>query len=248
MDHPEEDELQVLRERAYGPAADIHLDSQALQRLYELEGRGRALEAAPAAEVDEKHSEVPPPAAEPAASEGDETDAPPTRRRFTEFRMRRSTFLIVLGLVALTVVSYAALELVQRVQADPLQAGASQVARLSEDGAYEIPAIFSDAGGEAGRGHAYEDFYGLRAVIHDNGMENEDTCILVYSSESITDSADSFTGPAYGGCSAGAFPAAVAFRVTQGLPETLRNTFSDGTALQFVFDERGNEIVVFADE
>ena len=61
------------------------------------------------------------------------------KTRRTPFRMRRSTFLIVLALVALIAVSNAAVLLVQRVQADPLQAGASQIARLSYDPAYEIP-------------------------------------------------------------------------------------------------------------
>ena len=186
MNHPEQDELQVLRERAYGPAADIHLDPPALQRLHELEGRGGAPGGGAGGRGRrEAADELPPPAAEPALPAADEADVPPTRRRFAAFRMRRSTFLIVLGLVALIVVSYAALELVQRVQADPLQAGASQVARLSEDGTYEIPAFFSNAVGEPGGAHAYEDFHGLRAVINDNGMETDDKCILVYSSESI---------------------------------------------------------------
>src|SRR5688500_17890356 len=41
-DHPV-DELRMLRERAYGPDADIGLDPAALARLNELEGRAAAV-------------------------------------------------------------------------------------------------------------------------------------------------------------------------------------------------------------
>ena len=248
MIHPEQDELQVLRERAYGPAADIHLDPRALQRLHELEGRGGVLVAAPAAQADEKQDEFEPAAAaEPVPVTG-EADAPRANARRAPFRMRRSTFLIMLALVALIVVSSVALLLVERVQADPLQAGASQIARLSEDPTYEIPVAFSSVTAAAAGAPAYQDFYGLRTIINGTGPDTDDQCIFVYPSESADDPDGNFTGPAYGACAAGAFPAAVAFRVTPGLPEQLRDAFPDGTALQFVLDHTGNEIVVFIAE
>lgn len=43
---PAPDELRTLRERAYGPAADIHDDPVALARLHELENAGRAADGA----------------------------------------------------------------------------------------------------------------------------------------------------------------------------------------------------------
>jgi hypothetical protein len=152
----------------------------------------------------------------------------------------------VLALIALIVVSYAALELVQRVQTDPLQAGASQVARLSADATYEAPVFFSNGSADAPR--AYEDFHGLRAIINDSGMGTDDRCIVVFLSDAAADSDGNFNGPVYMGCAAGAFPAAVAFRVDATFPAQLRSAFPDGTALQFVFDKSGNEIVVFADQ
>jgi len=252
MTHPEQDELQVLRERAYGPDADIHLDSAALQRLYELERRSERSGPTPVAEdADEEEDEDEDGfalliAAEPDASAIDEPDAPASEPRRSAFRMRRSTLLIALALITLIVVSYTAFVLVQRVQADPLQAGASQVARLSGDDTYDVPDVFSDGSAQSDDSQAYQDFYGLRTVINGNGVDADDKCILVYPSDSVTEDGN-FTGPAYMGCAAGAFPAAVAFRVGPGLPEALQNAFPDGTALQFVLDKSSGEIVVFAD-
>ena len=248
MIHPDQDELQVLRERAYGPAADIHLDAQALQRLHELEGRGGAWEATPTAEADEKQDEFPPPAAEEPVPVVGEAVAPRAKTRRTPFRMRRSTFLIALALVALIVVSNAALLLVQRVQADPLRAGASQIARLSEDATYEIPSVFSSAIPGGAGAPAYQDFYGLRTIVNGTGPDTDDQCILVYPPESADDPDGKFSGWVFGACATGAFPAAVAFRVGPGLPEQLRDAFPDGTALQFVLDQTGDEIVVFVAE
>lgn len=256
MIHPDQDELQVLRERAYGPAADIHLDAQALQRLHELEGRGGDREATPTAEADdkqeekqeEKQDEFPPPAVEEPVPVVGEAGAPRAKTRRAPFRMRRSTFLIALALVALIVVSNAALLLVQRVQADPLQAGASQIARLSEDATYEIPSVFSSAIPGGAGAPAYQDFYGLRTIINGTGPDTDDQCILVYPPESADDPDGKFSGWVFGACATGAFPAAVAFRVGPGLPEQLRDAFPDGTALQFVLDQTGDEIVVFVAE
>ena len=248
MIHPEQDELRALRARAYGPAADIHMDPRALQRLHELEGRGGVSVAAPAAEANEKQDDFPPPVAAETVPVTGEADAPPANTRRPPFRMRRSTFLVMLGLVALIVVINVALLLVQRVQADPLQARASQIARLSEDPTYEIPAAFSSVPAGAAGAPAYQDFYGLRTIINGTGPDTDDQCIIVYPSESADDHGGNLRGPAYGACAAGAFPAAVAFRVAPGLPEQLRDAFPDGTALQFVLDQTGNEVVVFLAE
>jgi hypothetical protein len=244
MTHPESDELRVLRERAYGPAPDIHLDPAAVERLRELEGRRGGPEATPVAEADEGQIVVPAPASAEAAVPAP-GDAPVDGPRRPPFRVRRSTVLIVLALIALIVVSYAALEIVQRVQADPLDAGATQVARLSEDAEYEAPAFFSNGSADATR--VYEDFHGLRAIINDSGMGTGDKCIAIFVSGTAIDPEGNFNGPIYTGCAAGAFPAAAAFRVDPMLPAELRDAFPDGTALQFVLDESGNQIVVFAD-
>ena len=160
-------ELELLRRRAYGPRADIHLDPQAVSRLQELERHARP-SPAPLSRSDDKA--VPPElptavvtnAAEHPDAEDDQSrksiDWSWARELFFRIlRMRRSTALVVLSAVVVVVLSSTALTLVQRVQVDPLQVGAEQVARLSVDSSYEVPEALA---APAGRGElqAFKDF------------------------------------------------------------------------------------------
>ena len=133
----------------------------------------------------------------------------------------------------------AALVLVQRVQSDPLQVGAAQIGRLSVDSSYRVPDVFGGGSGPS----AYQEFHGLRAVIY--GSKNP--CLTVFRAADITDpTSDSFSGTAFSGCTAGRFPAMVQFSLDDSLPTDIRAPFPKTTALQFVYDEAHDEVVVFA--
>ena len=258
-----DDELHALRLRAYGPNADIHLDTAALARLRELEDASRP-QAPPAIELEFESDPIEQPI--PLADEEYPEEA--IRRRFSDgwerlidlagalgkriAHARRSTVLIVVSLALIVVVAMVALVVVQRVQTDPLQVGARQVARLSVDTSFEPPPFFADmAEGVAPLG--FQEFYGLRAVVSSGGFFGRsvsDECLSLYSSTDVTNSdSDSFSGHMMGGCAAGDFPAMIQFRADiTGFPDDLSAAFPGSTALQFVYDRDESEVVVFSSE
>lgn len=270
MGAPDDDELRALRGRAYGPGADIQGDSHALERLRELEGResaasGRQPSSTPVEvetraddRVEQSDSEDPAldeiPLEHPArvwATRAAQLARTSLRRLA---RLRRSTVLVIVGLLALASVLVVALNLVDRVQTDPLQTGAAQVARLSIDPAYEVPTIFLGGPDEAKNSDArgFEEFLGLRTIITPTGFfyggDTADDCMSIFIAAAVDESdPTSFSGPVFGGCAAGTFPAATQFRVDiPGLPDELTDAYPDSTALQFVYDSENREIVVFA--
>ncbi|MGV8880642.1 MAG: hypothetical protein ACOH19_00655 [Rhodoglobus sp.] len=251
-------ELEVLRKRAYGPRADIHLDPQAVRRLRELESQSRP-SPAPTARTDD---EAAPPelsaavitnAAEHPAAEGDQPrtgiDWSWARELFFRMlRIRRSTALIVLSAAVVVVLAMTALTLVQRVQVDPLQVGAEQVARLSIDYSYGIPEILEGGPGEL---ETFQEFYGLRTIAAFDAEQwyfaaGSGDCFSVFSEADMEFTSNSFSGPMMSTCGAGDFPATVQFGITaEAAPEELRAAFPDSTAFQFVLDADNREIVVF---
>jgi len=143
--------------------------------------------------------------------------------------------------------------LVQRVQTDPLQAGASQIARLSTESGYLVPAIFGGPGiGHDQDAQAFQGFHGLREIVTttNSGEANQPTniCLSVYPETEITDpTSTSFSGQFFSACAAGRFPATVQFDLrTQGLSASLRQELAPWNALQFVYDTKHDEVVVFA--
>jgi len=253
------DELRVLRERAYGRHSDIHLDPDSLKRLRELEGIRVEAEPAVAVEVIEVAAE---PTEYEADTEEEETPRPtPTWMLWLMgllrwlMGLRRSTVLIVIGVTVVAAAIGTALVLVQRVQADPLQVGASQVARLAIDQSYEIPVIFggAESGTEQSNAvQAYQQFHGLRTVTSSMafvfGGSPGSTCLNIYPEANITATANSFSGPLFGGCAAGEFPPIVQFSVDlEDLPPDLQSAFPESTGLQFVYDGEHDEVVVFSD-
>jgi hypothetical protein len=246
-----DDELQALRQRAYGPNADIHLDQRAIQRLRELEDGIRAYEPVAPAESPVATAEGLEPHSRPVEQAVPIEHAP--RRSVMEWlrplwSVRRSNVLIVLGVIAVGAFFAVALIVVQRVQTDPLQVGAIQVARLSVDSAYNLPAFFVGANStQDSKVEGFQEFHGLRTVfVPDPG--NGD-CLQVYPSTDITNpKANTFSGQLFQGCAAGAFPAIVQLKVdATGLPSDLRSAFPNSAALQFVYDRVHNEVVVFTD-
>ena len=113
--------------------------------------------------------------------------------------LRRSTVLIVLGVAVIAASLITALTLIDRVQTDPLQVGATQVARLSVDDGYEIPEYFT--ANDSGSGIPEtppQGFYGLRALLSTVPLfyaaGGNNTCLAIYPEEGITTTANSFNG------------------------------------------------------
>lgn len=258
-------ELQELRRRAYGPRPDIDDDPAALARLRQLEAE-QAPRIASAPSADRAA-----PAADPdlglvrAATESDvelllESDPPPARESAVRValvalarrirRLRRSTVLIAL-VAALAVTAFlVVLTVVQRVQVDPLQTGATQVARLQPDPDFRLPSFFFGISteGEAGV-TSFDEFHGFRAVVSDDLISDGAICILVFSAADVADpQSEIFDGNLFSACSAGDFPAMVQF-TTDGdsMPVELTSALPDSDAVQFVYDEQNGEVVVFAD-
>ncbi|BAJ75758.1 hypothetical protein MTES_2794 [Microbacterium testaceum StLB037] len=242
MSIDEEDELAQLRRRAYSPSADIASDPDALRRLIELEARANATEQAPAS--------APAVPEEPVApAESEIPDATPARPRITRPRLRRST-VILLAAAALVVATLATvLVVVQRVQTDPLQAGATQIARLAPDPDFEVPSSLTV--GITGNVTAFEEFEGFRVISQPSYYDAEGAarCMTVWQPE-LLDTAGG-GGFSYDGefflstCGAGSFPANMTMLLRDGTPERAQTDFPAGTALQFVYDAVNNEIVIF---
>lgn len=252
------EELRLLRSRAYGPAADIHSDPQALARLAELERAHREVTRAPGpATVDP----APPPQplspgprtasgasdAAPTAPAPAETppDAPtPARRRTRPMSAPRwAAILWPVSLIAALALgaaaTSAAMPLVSR------EGAITQVSTLAVDPDFEWPENFlGPSDGTSG----YEDFLGLTAMTTTGGQwqpEGTDACILLMATDELDTDGSSFSGRIYNGCGAGAFPATVVLTVDESMPAALQSRFPVGTALQFVFD--GERVGVFRD-
>ncbi|MCM3614741.1 hypothetical protein M3672_09875 [Microbacterium enclense] len=261
----DDDELAALRRRAYAEDADIASDPAALARLAELESRDTATAALP--------ERTPEPAAWPPRSDhqgsgpaecatdvaeqtSDGTRDEPTTdaddgrlRRFAWPRPQRSTVVLV-AVGALVAVSCAvALTVVQRVQTHPLQPDAVQVARVTPDPAFDVPDFF--ALGPADQAIAFTETHGFRAIVTPPGgaLGAGEYCMTVYQPALVT--AQGAGSWSYDGqyiapvCSAGTFPAAATVRLLPGSPELEHTDFPADTALQFVYDQPTNEVVLF---
>ena len=247
MTTAEERELDALRERVYGPGGDV--DHEAVRRLQELEDARRPVvvlrDPLPDAAIPvEELQEISPP--EPAPPRRVEIIARWVVERLR--RLRRSTVLIALGIVALVILVAVGLTVVNRLQAGPLQANAEEVARLSLDTAYDVPRIFTTGADEAIPVDAFEAFHGLRPIVSEGGIFGRGTghCLAIFVEADIDDpESESFSGQVMGGCAAGGFPASAQFTADlEGYPRELREAFPDA-ALQFIYDLERNQVIVF---
>ncbi|WP_438353028.1 hypothetical protein [Microbacterium sp. CJ88] len=266
MTATELEELRVLRERAYGPDADIHDDADALQRLRQLEESARpSVEATPSApepattpdEAADTSSTEDATGVPEVAGEEDEASAPPVpaRRLARAIAFARSTRggRILAGaaiLVVVLVVAATALTVVQRVQTAPLAPNAEQVVRLGVDANFAAPKFLDGARPDGGQLLGYREYGGLRAVLIPHGGfwygPGTGVCVVVMQAADVAASTDnSFPGSIWGGCAAGAFPATAQFVVTADASEEVRSMFPIGTALQFIYDNNTGEVVLF---
>ena len=242
-----DDELHALRVRAYSPQADIHLDADALERLRHLENTRGATHTPPATDDDVTASEEP-----SIVRDAEPTIEAPSLTWVEQVsKVPRRTMLLLLGMVVVGLIIAGVPVLMDRVQTDPLRVGADQIARLSVDPSYVVPATIS--GPETSDNptdYGFDLFHGLR-VVKPNfayGGGSDDVCVSAYEDAKMADpEATSFEGRIFNGCSAGGFPATVQFQLTMdGLPKELIDEFPGTTALQFVYDRTHDEVVVFA--
>lgn len=246
-------ELRVLRERAYGPHADIHRDAAAVRRLRQLEEgalRAEPPESGPTEHAASERLPHTPPSENAPSSTSHPNPTPALERSVRRTpRLRMPVLWVASVIVAILVTVVISNAVIQGVHSDPLNAGATQVAALEEDPGWELPEFFGfNDQSDSARGFA--EFYGLRAVVQTTGYMTGpayDECVSVMTSaDAATATANAFDGPFWVGCAANSFPAAAAFKVTAEAPDQLRAAFPEGTALQFVFDEAGGDVVVFS--
>ncbi|KQZ85536.1 hypothetical protein ASD56_04240 [Microbacterium sp. Root166] len=264
-DHPV-DELRMLRERAYGPDADISLDPAALARLNELEGRAAAVpvdesalgpgpglagQESPATQPStEEFSAEPeltddPPAGAETASPAEGADlpapdpevAPVAASPFRAFLRSRMGRITVAALALfLAAVVGAALTMATVDRHD-------RVAVLDADPEAEWPEGFF--GPERGGAVIYDELLGVTPIyVPDDWTDVEGTFCLYMTR---TDRLQGTEGPGIltAGCTAGDFDATTALLVNADMPAELLERFPEGTALQFVVD--GSTVSVYAD-
>lgn len=258
-EHVDAAELRALRERAYGPDADIHDDPEALARLEKLEAanapvraeREAAAPAEPAQHVDastdlsedagraDDAAETPPGEALP----GPASSAPPG----VAVRLWRWMPALWVGsiLVAVAVAVAATASSTFAIFA-PIAHAPAQGRQLAVLMQQDDPVTVSFLGGTNAR--SYGDFHGITVLMPaagSFGAEQGSSCLIVVPTSDVTSSSEAFSGPLYNGCSAGAFSATVNVPVTVHLPPSLTSVVPVGRGLQFVHD--GDRVGVFVD-
>ncbi|MDQ1178519.1 hypothetical protein [Microbacterium sp. SORGH_AS_0421] len=232
----DDDELATLRRRAYAPGADISSDPAALRRLMELEQREAVVEDAADRVPETPHA--------PAEDER-EPQAPPRRRMP---RLRRSSVIVLSAAVLVVVCAATAIIVVQRTQTDPLQAGATQVARLAADPSFDVPSVLTPGVSSGTTGYAeYEGFRVATYASFDTG-DDAAKCMTVWQPDLLDISGGGFS---YDGrffltsCGAGVFPANTMLHLSEDSAEIRATDLPAGTSLHFVYDKTNDEIVVF---
>lgn len=248
------DELRLLRERAYGPGADIHDDPVALARLRELEEAGAWTDAA-ASEPAGFEPALPEPASpDPAASPAAEVEGsvevgradaggispdlaegdPPVRPAPIS---RRLAWLWAASVVVALVVGAA-------ITMATSSLGGNRVAVLAETGVSEWPTgMFGDAQEGA---RVFEAFAGIRVLVVPNLWGSPTagtTCMFVVEAQEDAESTQQPGEILTTGCGGGAFAPAASFAVTEGSPDELRERYAVGTGVRVVVE--GDEAHVF---
>ncbi|MFI8632908.1 hypothetical protein ACIGEP_09965 [Microbacterium sp. NPDC077663] len=254
MGSPVDEELRTLRARAYGPAADIHLDPAAQRRLAELEDAARPVGHDVAAEAD---IAIAPEAATDEADAAAAVVSPPpavvqaARSLWERPRVRLAVWVAsvaVAGVVGAGI-TYGAVAFAPVPTSD----GVAQIDTLRPSTTAQIPTGFF--GYEEGapvyeyRGLTifpltYNYMYGS-----EDGEEVTDRCfqvvqtVLIPSVEEFDPDSWGYEGISWGGCSAGAFRASTVIPLMDDpAPDA---DLPEGRAIQFVLD--GDRIGVYLD-
>ena len=235
-----EDELAALRERAYGPGADIHDDPDALARLHELEAEAKPVVADTDTDA-AANAHVEPGASATASAPEAATDAsgePMTAPARAARPIPRAWLIVWAASIALVgVITGAIVFSLASIRPVSPVTGAVQVATLDEPVAPESVDWLSLWTRSGQKASAFE-FFGLVAVHFPEGVYADQSCLMVGDITNFTRDGDSisYEGRTYTGCGAGPFPATVQFVVDDQSPAELRAHYPDGTALSFVLD------------
>lgn len=245
MDH--DDELRMLRARAYGPRADIALDGAALQRLRELEDAAAS-----------RHPEAPEPVLHAAAETGTETavpDAAPTPDTATApepepphpprrviYRRVLAALVIVVALLASAGIG-AAVQARTTSQLDSTGQG-ELVAVVDVDPDFSWPSFFPEPGSL--RAIGFRDLAGITVVaIPPSSAAARGWCIFTYETARIDTRSDSYIGDSEQACDARPFPASVVIDLARA-PSSLREAYPDTDALRLELDSESRQVLVFA--
>ena len=199
-------ELRALRERAYGPDADIRDDPRALRRLEELEAAAAGRPRAPAR---------------------------PAARRLGRWipALWIASVLVTAGAAAIWTAMWAFVVLWPVSQGPQ---GSHRVTVLtSQPNPSTTGLLAGDAGARTFGDFSGLTLISTMVLQSD---PKGGPCLIVMLTTNYTPESESIQGPAYGGCPAGAFPATVQLAVTADMPRELRDRFPDSTGLRFVLD------------
>ncbi|WP_439593370.1 hypothetical protein [Microbacterium sp.] len=249
-DDATQDELRALRVRAYGPAADIHRDPSAAERLRELESRAAAAVAVEVP-VQEAMDATPPaqPADSPPSTPVAEPDATPAVTDPAPARTPRLTRVLwALSVVLAAAVAAAITFSLTFVAPVSDSGGATQIASLEPTATAVVPVGYMGAGPSS---RSFE-FYGYTIFETAGGFSylgsQGSNCFAMVPTDRIPEDYDDQQGysidfTVYSGCGAGAFPAIAQFTVGASSTEELRAQFPDDAALRIAFD--GDRVGVF---
>lgn len=267
MQDPMGDELRALRERAYGPDADIDTDPVAMERLRQLEAGSFHAPSlpvvdAPAAwsadtaepgristpvEVVYSRDGRPVPAADatPADAPVDAVQADAAEAEDAdadaadaEAETAEADARPRRPLLVRAIALVLALIVGAFAAYAVMQLRPGSVATLAAAPDAEWPEFL---GQRQDGSQVYEEFLGLTVAIVPQpwGRENDVPCLFVLQAVGIS----SITTV---GCGAGGFPPTAALEVTEAFPDELVAEYPEGTALQFVLAD--DRVVVYADE
>lgn len=256
MDTERVDELDVLRARAYGPAADIDDDPAAIRRLEELEGR-----RTPRAPTLDDAKPVEPVEVTPDGTSGTAPTSQPTPPEVAlperapdviaapPWRLAPGFKLLwVFTVVAAALIAASITWTVAYLAPVAVSSGAEQIATLTPSRNIDIPAGWFGAGASS-LTFEYSGLVLFETSYSINGSGGEN-CFAIAAKEQLPESTDdpngwSMNGGFWTACGVGAFPATAELSINSSVPGELRSQFPDGSALQFVLD--GDRVGVFLD-
>lgn len=214
----------------------------ALDRLRELEERELALTLATDGEMEDGSPGSP----DMPVIHSDIVVAPSEASFRGKFKWTVHVLWATSVLMALLIPTIVSTLVIQRVRADPYDVGATQVASLAVERDLDIPASFLRDGEADTR--AFSQFFDLQVLVSFHGSpvgESYDQCIWVMDSKVFAEATDDPSSyKALNGCSTSPFPPSVTMEVTRDMSDELLRQYPEGTALQFVFDQSKDEVVV----
>lgn len=237
-----DEELELLRERAYGPNADIRDDPSALQRLRHLEGHGATVE-----ELLDGVEKIPLP--DPAASGSPidtDTERPTSSAYADEPRTTTprptpiAAALALAGAAILAVITSATTAAI--VRAESPYADVQFVTSLPAQDNTTWP---SSLGEPKAGDKRYADFLGYTVFFRETTSETGagTDCLSVLTPDNAQ--RDPARGAVVTTCGAAAFPPATTLVVSETSPPSVLNYYRIGTVLQFV--QNGSRVDVYAD-